>query len=197
MLSLHAVQIEPEEVRYRINSAMVAMAQQDPDNALNILRATLPIAKTGGDIAVVTYEIQRVQRYKDELERAHNFEKSRPNSDAEVETHTNSVSSTTDTGPEVHYPDAPPTGPHHTARGVLRAVRCSYPTVLTLTVDHRGNPVSLYSNNYYKIPFQHPQLCPHRRPRPLQGNRRHEGLGRVHRRHRPTCRRPDRLDRAE
>ena len=57
------------------------------------------------------------------------------------------------TGPEVHYPDAPPTGPHHTVRGVLRAVRCSYPTVLTLTVDHAGKLTSLYSNNYYKIPF--------------------------------------------
>jgi tetratricopeptide (TPR) repeat protein len=153
MLSLHAVQIEPEEVRYRINAAMVAMAQQNPANALNILRAALEVARTGGDIATVSYQIQHIQQYQTELEDIHKFEKSQSAHDAQPEAQTIVSPASTETGAEVHYPDASPTGPHHTVRGILRAVRCSYPTVLTLTVDHGGNLVSLYSNNYFKLPF--------------------------------------------
>ena len=157
MLGLQAVQIEPEEVHYRLNAAMVAMAQQNPDNALLILRDALKIAKTNEDVSMVSRQIQSIQQYQSQMESARDFERSRPapNSppETQVETHTVVMPGTTATGPEVHYPDAPPTGPHTTVRGVLRAVRCSYPTVLTLTVDHAGKLTSLYSNNYYRIPF--------------------------------------------
>jgi len=160
MLSLQAVQIEPEEVRYRINAAMVAMAQQNPDNALTILREALKIAKTDSDVFNVSQQIRQIQQYQDQLESARNFERSRPTADTQVETHTIVGPETTSTGAEVHYPDAPPTGPHHTVRGVLRAVRCSYPTVLTLTVDHAGKLTSLYSNNYFKVPFSTANYTP-------------------------------------
>jgi len=153
MLSLQAVQIEPEEVRYRLNAAMVAMAQQNPDNALAILHAALEIAKIGSDIAMVNQQIQRIQRYQTQLENVHDFENRRSTHETASETHTIVLPETTSTDSEVHYSDAPPTGPHTTVRGVLRAVRCSYPTVLTLTVDHAGKLTSLYSNNYYRIPF--------------------------------------------
>jgi hypothetical protein len=54
---------------------------------------------------------------------------------------------------EPKYPDGPPTGPHHTIKGVVRGVKCSYPTVLTLNLDQAGKPVMLYSNDYFKVPF--------------------------------------------
>jgi tetratricopeptide (TPR) repeat protein len=153
LLSLQAVQIEPEEVRYRINAAMVAMAQQNPGNALLILRAALQVAKTNNDVSMVSRQIQQIQQYQAQLENVHNFERSRASSEAQSEAHAIVEPATTSTDAEVHYPDASPTGPHHTVRGILRAVGCSYPTVLTLTVDHAGKLTSLYSNNYYKIPF--------------------------------------------
>jgi hypothetical protein len=52
-----------------------------------------------------------------------------------------------------HYPDTPPAGPHHTARGVLHNVQCAYPTILTLTVEGGAKPVSLYTNHMYKIEY--------------------------------------------
>ena len=51
------------------------------------------------------------------------------------------------------YPAGDSKGPQHTVKGVLRAIRCSYPTVLALDVDQGGKVVTLYSNNYYKIVF--------------------------------------------
>src|SRR6185312_10990699 len=153
MLSLQAVQIEPEDVHYRLNAAMVAMAQQNPDNALAILHAALDVAKTTSDIAIVNQQIQQIQRYQTELASVHDFENRRSTRETTTETRAVAVPETTSTDSEVHYPDAPPTNPHQTVRGVLRAVRCSYPTALTLTVDHTGKLTSLYSNNYYRIPF--------------------------------------------
>ena len=52
-----------------------------------------------------------------------------------------------------HYPTEDSKGPQHTVRGILRDIRCSYPTVLALTVDDSGKKTTLYTNNYYKVVF--------------------------------------------
>ena len=41
-------------------------------------------------------------------------------------------------------------GPHIQA---IQIIRCSYPTVLALTVEQSGKKVTLYANNYYKVVF--------------------------------------------
>jgi hypothetical protein len=63
-----------------------------------------------------------------------------------------------DTDP--HYPDAPPAGPHRTAKGVLHNVQCAYPTILTFTVDGGAKPVSLYTNHMYKIEYSAANFYP-------------------------------------
>ena len=51
------------------------------------------------------------------------------------------------------YPTGDSTGPRHTIQGVLRDIRCSYPNVIALSVDHAGKMITLYNNNFYKIVF--------------------------------------------
>ena len=58
------------------------------------------------------------------------------------------------------YPTEAPTGPHHTARGILRSVHCSYPTILTLSVDQAGKAVSLYRNDFNQIEFSATNFTP-------------------------------------
>ena len=168
--SLQAVQIEPEDVHYRINSAMVAMAQQNPDNALNILRAALPIAKTGADIAVVNYEIQRVQRYKDELRKSTQLRKKpaqlrRGGRNAYQQRPFHNL----------HWPRSPLSRcathrppPHRPWSSARR------PLLLPYRPDpHRRPPREAgfaLLQQLLQDSLQHPQLRPHRRPRPLQGN---------------------------
>ena len=154
MLSLQAVQIEPEEVRYRINAAMVAMAQEDPDNALHILQAAKNIAKTPTDIAMVDQQINQIEGFKTQLDRFH--KQVQDEQTARVHAVREPPS---DPEPEP-YPAAPPTGPHHTARGVLRSVHCAYPTLLTLDIDQAGKPLSLYTNNYMKIVYTTSNFIP-------------------------------------
>jgi hypothetical protein len=53
-----------------------------------------------------------------------------------------------------NYPTEDSKGAQHTIKGVLRDIRCSYPTVLALTVDtSAGKKTTLYTNNYYKVVF--------------------------------------------
>jgi urocanate hydratase len=154
MLSLQAVQIEPEEVRYRINAAMVAMAQEDSDNALNILHAAKNIAKTPTDIAVVDQQINQIEGFKTQLDRFHKQVQD------EQTARVHAVSEPPSEPEPEPYPAAPPTGPHHTARGVLRSVHCAYPTLLTLDIDQAGKPLSLYTNNYMKIVYTTSNFIP-------------------------------------
>jgi len=51
------------------------------------------------------------------------------------------------------FPSGAPTGPHHTESGRLIGVKCSYPTVMTLTLDRPGKPLALYTNNYFNVMF--------------------------------------------
>ena len=150
MLNLKSVSLEPTDIRYRLNAAYIAMQQERPDNALAILHAAKEVAKTPSDIAMVDQQLQQIEVYKDQLAHVHD-------EGATVVTHT--VGGTHEPEPEP-YPTAPPAGPLHTARGVLRAIHCSYPTVLTLQVDQAGNPLTLYTNNYFKVAFSTADFTP-------------------------------------
>ena len=50
-------------------------------------------------------------------------------------------------------PTRAPTGPHHTAGVSFTTCKCTYPTILTLTVDSGAKPISLYTNHMYKIDY--------------------------------------------
>jgi hypothetical protein len=49
------------------------------------------------------------------------------------------------------HPTEPPDGPKHTAFGVIRGVQCSSPAVIEFQLDTGKKPVSVYSNNFFKI----------------------------------------------
>ena len=58
-------------------------------------------------------------------------------------------------------PKRPPV-PITRARGILRSVHCSYPTVLTLSVDQAGKApaVTLYRNDFNQIEFSATNFTP-------------------------------------
>jgi hypothetical protein len=62
----------------------------------------------------------------------------------------------------VKYPDEAPTGTRHIARGILHNVRCSYPYVLTLTLEQPGKDpaIVLYRNDFLQIEFSASNFTP-------------------------------------
>ncbi len=170
MMTLHAVQLEPETLAYRLNAANVLMEDQKPEAALNVLEAALPIAKTDEERIMVKTRITEMtlfQRHTAEAEARRSARAQAPVSGTEI-----AVEDARPIDAEIHdaeihgrkviaipyarapdYPTEPTKGPNHTVTGVLREVKCAYPSVLTLTLDRPNNPLPLYANDYFKITF--------------------------------------------
>ncbi len=161
MLGLHALQLEPENLQYRMNMANVLMEQAQYLSAANVLKEALRVAKTPDDRERLQGRIEQMERFQAQANAA-----TRQASQLEIQTvvpsadgKTKTAQSTTeDSGPK--YPTGDTTGPRHKAKGVLRSVHCSYPSVITLSLEQAGKRITLYQNNYYKIAFSATNFTP-------------------------------------
>ena len=156
-LNLFAVQLEPENLQYRMNTASVLMENQQFSDAINVLRAALPMAKGLGETAMVNGRIAEIERYQTSLADSQ-VKRSQPSGTSSISTTmtlngkpVNVIQPTAEKDPE--FPAGAPTGPRHTVSGVIHSVKCIYPAVLTLTLEGKAQPVSLYASNYYKVAF--------------------------------------------
>jgi tetratricopeptide (TPR) repeat protein len=173
LMNIRAISLEPDNLNYRLNAAIVLANNQSYDGAIAVLKAATRVAKTPGDVAMVQARIAQIEQYQAAV--AQNRQAENQASAPNVTTVVQDTRTMTITGgdgrkvilrpdsPEDHprYPTEPPAGPHHTARGVLRAVHCSYPTIVTLDVEQPGKPaVSIYSNDFRKIEFRATNFTP-------------------------------------
>ena len=51
------------------------------------------------------------------------------------------------------HPAEDPNGPKHEVIGIIKGVKCSYPSVIDFRVESSTKSVALYSNNFYKVEF--------------------------------------------
>ncbi len=171
MLNIKAIELEPDSLNYRMNAASVLMQQEQFDGAASVLRAAEKVAKTPEETASLQSRIQQIEQYRADVERSQKQQASvaATSQGTVVDTRTNTITradgrqyviapAAKSNGPQ--YPTESPTGPHHTARGVLRSVQCSYPKVLTLQVDQAGKEVALYQNDFYQIEFSAANFTP-------------------------------------
>ena len=166
LLNVQAIELDPANLRYRVNAANVLAQEQQFTGALGVLKLAEAIAKTPEETYSVQSAVARIEQNEASFQRAETR-----NQDAALHT------STVPTGPTLtdptkvmvfrrvngrvigkiedapNYPTGDATGPRHTVQGILRNISCSYPTVLTLDVDRDGKSITLYNNNYYKITF--------------------------------------------
>jgi Protein of unknown function (DUF1570) len=168
ILNVNAIQIEPENLSYRMNASTVLVEARQFAGAIDVLKAAVSVAKSPGEIAMVQTRIKQVEQFQSASERAQmqnggegqasgtlTTQSSGAESDATrtiVFRRTNGkmIGKREDTP---QYPIGDSTGPRHTIQGILRGVQCSYPNVIALSVDHAGKTIALYNNNFYKIVF--------------------------------------------
>jgi tetratricopeptide (TPR) repeat protein len=143
-LSLHAVELDPSNVIFRINSANVLMEMGRESDALAVLKSAAKVAKKPTEVLMVQQQIEQIQRFRDAR--------------AEAETERNDKSpvqvseqvTLADEGPK--HPTMPATGPKHSVIGVIHGVVCNYPSKLEFNVDAGGGKkVALYNNEFQKI----------------------------------------------
>jgi Tfp pilus assembly protein PilF len=172
MLNVQAISLEPDNLNYRLNAAAVLMNERRYTEALAVLKAAIHIAKTPEQVVSVQTRIDQIQQYNAAVERSRQAEQaSDTQTVSTIVTDTRTVTMTSSDGRKVilrpdaaqqspKYPTEAPTGQHHTARGILRSVHCSYPTILTLSVDQAGKAVSLYRNDFNQIEFSATNFAP-------------------------------------
>lgn len=157
-LALQAIKLDPGNLSIRINAANVFMSASRYDDAANILQSCLLVAKNPGESALIRTRLDELNEYK--TLRAHASSTSSNGGDSGVvgivpPSNGGSVGRTVvvnvDPGPK--HPEEPTSGPKHNAEGVIRGVKCSYPSVIEFHLESAKKTISLYSNNYLKLDF--------------------------------------------
>jgi len=168
VLNLHAVQLEPENLSYRLNTATVLVQGKQFSGAIGVLQAATKIAKSPDEIAMVQTRIKQIEQFRAASDRAQT-------QSVEFATKTSGTSTTQMPTPQPDgktmvfrringnmvgkmedapkYPMGDSTGPRRTVQGTLRSVQCSSPNVIALGVEQAGKTTTLYSNDYFKIVF--------------------------------------------
>lgn len=144
ILNAQAVQLDPGNIGYRVNAANVLDVMQRDADALAVLKAALPLAKTPGDIMEVQNALAAVQQ--EQSARQQNLDAARRFREA-------SASEAQDAQPALPPPLPPLTGPHRTLAGTLLHVHCSAPASMDLDLQSAGKTIALHAANYYKIRF--------------------------------------------
>jgi len=167
--NLAAVQLEPEVLAYRRNTAEVLVQEKQFHSAILVLQAARKTSKSTYDMGSIDGRIKQIESFEAAAEKA----EKQPQGDVVTTIEMNGKRSipvqmnAAESEPE--YPAGPPAGPHHKVAGVLRNIKCSYPAVLTVTLDRPGKPIALYANNYFKIEFSTGNYEPPKEIDPCKG----------------------------
>jgi hypothetical protein len=173
-LNIRAISLEPDNLNYRLNAALLLVNNQRYDDAIAVLKAASHVARTPEQVATVQTRMGQVEQYRAAAAQSRQQEKvaaMRPTATSVTDTRTNTITSSDgrtfvikpDTAQDTRkYPTEAPTGLHHTVRGVLRGVQCGYPSVITFNLERSGTPrtLLLYRNDFKQIEFSATNFTP-------------------------------------
>jgi len=163
-LNLKAVQLDPGNVNYRVNAANLMEERARWDDAEKVLNSAAKMARSPAESAMVQNRIEQLATMKKyesgpqpgEVATSGNVELATPGNGQPAV-----VTVARDAPPK--HPNEEPIGPKHTATGVIRNVKCDYPSTMDFQIEIPTKPagksapkqdpkmVALYTNNYYKL----------------------------------------------
>jgi tetratricopeptide (TPR) repeat protein len=157
-LSLRAVQLDPSNISYRMNAANVLVEEGLYQYAINVLTASIKVARTPEETAALQNRIKELENFAARREQA-----AKPNQQmaenvripaTDMAIHNNAIAS------KPKHPAEQPHGPKLIATGVIRGVQCTYPAVIEFKVEAAGKNIDVYSDNYFKVAFTAANLTP-------------------------------------
>jgi tetratricopeptide (TPR) repeat protein len=146
MLNLQAIQLDPDNISYRMNAANVLEEMEKYKDAMNVLKTAAQLAHSDRDVAMVQSAMQRVESNQQRsAEVVAVASEEAPPAQGVVAT-----SQVVDIAPK--FATLPADGPRVKVLGIMQHVRCSYPNEIEFQVaGPGGSEVSLYNNDYTKI----------------------------------------------
>jgi Tfp pilus assembly protein PilF len=151
LMALSAVQLEPANLSYRLNTANVLMQMERGKDAVAVIRNAMHLAKTPEEEAAAAKFLQHAEEYAQMQEESRQYSE---RVKAEESTAGAKVV-TSDPGlvPRLaRREDVIPRGPHRFMVGVLKDVHCDNPG-MELKLVSSAKTLDLHSGNYFKIQF--------------------------------------------
>jgi Tfp pilus assembly protein PilF len=158
MMNLRAAALDPANLGFRLNTAMVLQQEDRYKDAISVLKSSTGLAKTPEEAATLDIRIKQLEEYQQRhAETGALTKQARPE-------YTGSTASATGVKaislPAPKHPTETQHGSKQTAQGVIHEVQCTDPSSIELKVEASGKAASLYSNNYYEIPFSASNFTP-------------------------------------
>jgi tetratricopeptide (TPR) repeat protein len=149
MLNLQAVQLEPNSLAYRMNTATVLVTMGRYSDAVAVLRVSLGVAKGPSEVLMVQRRVKQVEAIEALGAQPNATVTTPPTAEVDIQT----AEKVVDVVPEPKHPTEPADGPRHSADGTIREVQCRDPAEIAFLVETGKKPVLLYSNNFFKVDF--------------------------------------------
>ena len=150
MMALSAVQLEPGNLGYRLNTANVLLQMEHGKDAVAVIRNAMHLAKSLEETAMADNFLQHAEEYAQAQEQNRLFSEQMKagTTVAEATSHVAEPDVADSAVPE----EAVPGGPHRFVVGVLKNVHCDTPAMdLNLVSD--GNTLGLHASNYFKVEY--------------------------------------------
>jgi len=154
MMGLTAVSLEPSNVSYRVNVAIILTEMGQSKNAAEVLRNAAKLAKTPEDNEFVTQALIHTEEFSRAQQEAAEREEeiSEEDEPSEEKPQSSSVSADMPSPPRLVRRDFVPSGPHHFVTGVIQDVHCDASNI-DVAVKTTAKTINLHSDNYYRIQF--------------------------------------------
>jgi tetratricopeptide (TPR) repeat protein len=146
-LNMQAIQLDPGNLAYRMNAATVLMTMSRYADAALLLRNSLQVAGNPKEMALLQNRLIEIESIQSLGASPGAMITKPPTGQVDIQT----ADSVVDVIQPPKHPNEAPVGPRHTAVGVIRGVQCSSPAIVEFQVDTGKKPISLYSNNFFKI----------------------------------------------
>ena len=158
LLSIHAIQLDPSNISFRMNAANILVEADQYQYAINVLAASTKVARTPEETTALQIRIKELEGFLARREQAAKApqqvtENVRiPATDMTI--HNSAIAR------KPKHPSEEPHGPKHIVTGVIRGVQCTYPAVIEFKVEAAGKSFDVYSNNYFKVDFTAANFAP-------------------------------------
>jgi tetratricopeptide (TPR) repeat protein len=178
VLSRKAIQMDPGNLSYQLNSSNILMAMRRYKDAVLVLQSAVSLAKTPAEQARAETFLQNAEQYQASQERMEQYNRSvnqEGQSAAQKSTSANNSEvddSDTSAPPKLSrrsaagtnssdsgQPALPPReeeevhGPHRFVTGTIKNVQCSGLSAMDFVVVAGAHEIGMHSPNYYKIQF--------------------------------------------
>jgi len=160
MLAINAVQLDPGNLRYRMNTASILMQMQRGTDAIAVLQHATSLAKTPEETASLQNLMEAAQQYqasREQLEQDRQAGQEVQTTYPQAESLEQPMPGDAKPSDPDPHPLQPPKeeahGPRREVKGTIKDVQCSSPAIMKVKVVGDGKTLSLHSNNYFKIQF--------------------------------------------